>query len=106
MSHRPLIGGPIVIKLKEISLKLGGMLPVYGLLWSMGVAFHVFLICIGNSFARGEKIKLPCYLPGLALYLTVLIATPVATDFRYVYFMVFALPFYMAVTLLTDIENS
>lgn len=36
VSHRPLIGGPIVIKLKEISLKLGGMLPVYGLLWSMG----------------------------------------------------------------------
>lgn len=95
VSHTPLIGGPVVIKIKEISLKLGGMLPVYGLLWSMGFAFHVLLFCIGNAFARDEKKKLICYLPSFALYLTVMIATPVATDFRYVYFMVFALPFYL-----------
>lgn len=95
VSHTPLIGGPIVVKTKEIALKLGSMVPIYGMLWSMGFAFYVLLFCIGNAFVRQEKAKLICYLPSFALYLTVMIATPVATDFRYVYFMVFSLPFYL-----------
>lgn len=104
VSHTPLIGGPIVVKTKEISLKLGGMVPIYGLLWSMGVAFYVFLFCVGNAFARKEEKKLICYLPSFALYLTVMVATPVATDFRYVYFMVFSLPFYLMVAV-TGVEE-
>lgn len=101
VSHTPLIGGPLVIKGKEIALKLGSMLPIYSLLWSMGIAFWFLLFCIGNAFARKEKAKLICYLPGFALFLTVMIATPVATDFRYVYFMVFSLPFYLICALIS-----
>lgn len=95
VSHTPLIGGPVVVKVKEISLKLGSMVPLYSLLWSMGIAFWFFLFCIGTTLVRREKDKLICYLPSFALYLTVMIATPVATDFRYVYFMVLAVPFYL-----------
>ncbi len=101
VSHTPLIGGPLIIKGKEISLKLGGMLPIYSLLWSMGIAFWFLLFCIGNAFARNEKAKLICYLPSFALFLTVMIATPVATDFRYVYFMVFSVPFYLMCALIS-----
>lgn len=101
VSHTPLIGGPLVIKGKEIALKLGSMLPIYSLLWSMGIAFWFLLFCIGNAFARKEKAKLICYLPGFALFLTVMIATPVATDFRYVYFMVFSTPFYLICALIS-----
>ena len=104
VSHTPLIGGPIVIKSKEIFLKLGDMLPVYGLLWSMGTGFCFLLFCVGNAFVRGEKEKLICYLPSMAMHLTVMIATPVATDFRYVYFMMFALPFYLMTALVEDWE--
>lgn len=100
VSHTPLIRGPLVIKAKEIAIKLGDMLPIYSLLWSMGVIFWIFIFCIGNVFIRKEKAKLICYLPSFALYLTVLIATPVATEFRYVYFMVFSLPFYLITSLL------
>lgn len=100
VSHKPLIGGPVVIKTKEIALKMGGMLPIYGLLWSMGVAFCFLLFCIANAFVRREKGKLLLYLPGFALYLTVMAATPVATDFRYVYFMVFSVPFYLMAALI------
>ncbi len=100
VSHKPLIGGPVVIKTKEIALKMGGMLPMYGLLWSMGVAFCFLLFCIANAFVRREKEKLLLYLPGFALYLTVMAATPVATDFRYVYFMVFSVPFYLMAALI------
>ena len=51
---------------------------------------------------RNEKAKLIYYLPSLALYLTVMIATPVATEFRYVYFMIFSLPFYLMVVVLQE----
>ncbi len=100
VSHTPLIRGPIVIKAKEIAIKLGGMLPVYGTLWSMGVICWIFIFCIGNAFVRNEKWKLILYLPSAALLLTVLIATPVATEFRYVYFLVFGLPFYLSCALI------
>lgn len=95
VSHTPLIGGPLVVKAKEIAIKLGSILPLYGTLWSMGAAFWVLLFCIGSSFIRHEKEKRILYLPSLALWLTVMIATPVASEFRYVYFMIFALPFYL-----------
>lgn len=99
VSHTPLIRGPLVVKGKEIAIKLGGMLPLYGTLWSMGAACWVLIVCIGNALIRGEKAKLILYLPSIALLLTVLIATPVATEFRYVYFLVFSLPFYLITTL-------
>lgn len=100
VSHTPLIGGPFVVKSKEIAIKLGSMLPIYSLLWSMGAAFWFFIFCIGNIIIRREKEKLIYFIPGFAMYLTVLIATPVATEFRYVYFMIFSLPFYAVVSCL------
>ena len=102
VSHTPLIGGPLVIKAKEIAIKLGSMVPIYGTLWSMGVACWVMLFSIGSVIIRKEYKKLICYLPNVALLLTVLIATPVATEFRYVYFMVFSLPFFLTVAMLSE----
>lgn len=106
VSHTPLIGGPLVVKSKEIAVKLGSMVPIYSLLWSMGIAFWIFVFCMGNIIVRKEKAKLICYLPSFALYLTVLTATPVATEFRYVYFMVFSLPFYLITALLREIPEA
>lgn len=100
VSHTPLIRGPLVIKTKEIAIKLGNMLPLYSPLWSMGVICWIVIFCIGNVIVRNEKKKLIFYLPGISLLLTVLIATPVATEFRYVYFLVFGLPFYLMCSLL------
>ncbi len=105
VSHTPLIGGPLVVKGKEIAIKMGSMVPIYSLLWSMGVIFWAMLFSISNAFVRKEKAKLVYYLPGFALYLTVMIATPVATEFRYVYFMVFSLPFYLMTAVLETPEQ-
>lgn len=106
VSHTPLIGGPLVIKAKEIAIKLGSMVPIYGTLWSMGVACWVMLFSIGSVIIRKEYKKLICYLPNVALLLTVLIATPVATEFRYVYFMVFSLPFFLTVAMVGEDSSS
>ena len=84
VSHTPLDRRPLVIKTKEIAIKLGSMVPIYGTLWSMGVACWVLLFSISVSVIRRDYHKLICYLPGVALLLSVLAATPVATEFRYV----------------------
>lgn len=105
VSHTPLIRGPLVVKGKEIALKLGNMLPLYSTLWSMGIACWVLLFCTANVLVRKEYSKLILYLPSIALLLTVLIATPVATEFRYVYFMVFSLPFYIITALMPGFRS-
>lgn len=102
VSHTPLIAGPVVVKLKEIAIKLGSILPLYGTIWSMGVALWIMIFCIGNTFIRKEYRKLILYLPALALLGTVLIATPVATEFRYVYFLIFSMPFYPMLSMLPE----
>lgn len=66
------------------------------------MVFWTLLFCIGCVLVRNEKAKLIYYLPSLALYLTVMIATPVATEFRYVYFMIFSLPFYLMAVILQE----
>lgn len=102
VSGRPLIGGPLVIKTKEIAIKLGGMVPIYGTMWSMGVSTWILLICMGTVMIRKEYEKLVCYLPGFLLLLTVLIATPVAWEFRYVYFLIVSMPFYVMTAVLPE----
>lgn len=105
VSHTPLIGGPLVIKGKEIAIKLGSMVPVYGVLWSMGAACWIMIFGISVVIIRKEYHKLICYLPGVTLLLTVLAATPVATEFRYVYFMVLSLPFYLITAILPGLHT-
>lgn len=100
VSTRHLIGGPLVIKGKELAIKLGSIVPIYGTLWSMGVACWVLLFSMGTVLVRRETRKLLCYLPSVLLLFTVLIATPVATEFRYVYFMVYSMPFYLMAAML------
>lgn len=88
----PVIAGPVVVKAKEVLIKLGDMIPVYSLLWSMGTIFFVLIFMFGLNHVRGCKKDNIYLLPYLLLVLTVLIATPVSTEFRYVYFMMFGIP--------------
>lgn len=88
----PLIGGPVVIKAKEIFIKLGNMIPLYSVLWCMGAMFWILLTGMSVLIVRGERDKVIYYLPYLLLVLTVLVATPVATEFRYVYFLMYSIP--------------
>ena len=91
LTPEPLIGGKLIVKGKEILLKLGNMIPLYGILWSLGSITWLIVISLGASLIRKNHAWI-IYIPGLAILATVLIATPVAADFRYMYFNAFALP--------------
>lgn len=95
IASQPLIGGPFVVKAKEILLKLGDMLPLYGLLFSMGAMFWALIGCIAIIFAQKQYRRSILFLPGLAVILTLLVATPVSSEFRYAYSLAYALPLYL-----------
>ena len=97
IQSRPLIRGPVVIKTKEIFLKLYTMIPLYGLVWCIGFMGWLLLLLIGTAIVRQENEKIVYYFPCLALVLTILIATPVASDFRYVYFLFVTIPLYLII---------
>ncbi len=96
LSSRPLIGGKVIVKTKEILIKLGSFLPLYGMFWSIGTYSWLLIICIFYMFFSKEK---PYYmLLLLLLILTLLIAAPVV-DFRYGYGIVFSAPVWIAHTI-------
>lgn len=81
------------LKTREIGIKLSNMLPGYGLLFCMGSTF--FLECIAIGIILSQK-KRGIVMPLLLVFFgvcTVLIATPVAADFRYTYFLTMIIPF-------------
>lgn len=99
ITARPIIHGPLVVKYKEIILKFYQIIPLYGLIWGMGFMAWLLLFLCASSIAREENHKLIYYIPCIALILTVLIATPVAADFRYVYFLFVNMPLYIYIAL-------
>ncbi|SER56616.1 hypothetical protein SAMN04487884_10766 [Butyrivibrio fibrisolvens] len=85
------------LKTREIGIKLSDMLPGYGILYCMGSTF--FLLCMSIGIILSGK-KRGMVMPLLLVFFgvcTVLIATPVAADFRYSYFMTMMIPFIITI---------
>ena len=68
------------------------MIPLYGLLWSMGFIFWLILLSAALSLRMGRPANALICLPFILLFATLCIATPVATEFRYAYAAFYALP--------------
>ena len=102
LSWQPKLGGPFV-KFKEISLKLGNFVPVYSLLWSAGTYTWLLIICAALLFemnrtrTAGQK-GLLLFLPSFALLLTLFIAVPSASEFRYELPVVLVSPLFIVYT--------
>lgn len=97
VENRPILKGKIWIKYQEVILKLKNIIPGYGLFFSMGCIFWwmvVALVYLRVSDKRDKRFQL-VYIPGMAIWLTLMIATPVARDFRYAYGYILCLPIYI-----------
>ena len=102
VASQPLIGGKFVVKTKEILLKLGDMIPLYGLLFSMGAMFWTLIGCIAIVLAKKQYRRSIVFLPGLAVILTLFIATPVSSEFRYAYSLAYTIPLYLLLPFLKE----
>lgn len=109
-----LIGGKLIVKLREVMIKLQDILPLYGALWSMGSLFWGTLLFLGLTLGQKKIFTLKgkmnfldvitVYIPNIAVIGTLLIATPVAIEFRYAYNLAYCIPLYFAMMLLSS-EN-
>lgn len=91
----------IWLKTREIGIKLADMLPGYGILFCMGSTFFLECIAIGIIISQKKRgIVMPLLLTFFGVC-TVLIATPVAADFRYTYFLTMVIPFIITLPAIT-----
>ncbi|MBO6242849.1 MAG: hypothetical protein J6O61_18785 [Butyrivibrio sp.] len=85
----PQIGGKVVVKLKEIVIKLGGFIPIYGMFWSIGTYSWILFATLFVSIKK--KIKVPEMWLLLFMLGTLLIAAP-NLEFRYAYSLALVWP--------------
>ena len=94
---KPVIEGPVLIKINELLTKIYGMIPIYGLFYSMGSFFWILLALSALPICKKEYGKIFAFLPVFMLTLTLFIATPLVADMRYSYALFVILP-YLAVS--------
>lgn len=92
---QPVLSGNAVIKIREILFKLHDLVPLYGLLWSIGFMLWTLIFTIALGIRNERSANVLIGLPVLFLMLTLIAATPVATEFRYAYALFFGMPVYL-----------
>ena len=90
---KPVMEGPALIKINELLTKLYGMIPIYGLFYSMGSFLWIMLMLMAVCICKKEYGKIFAFLPVFMLTLTLLIATPLVADMRYSYALFVILPY-------------
>lgn len=88
----PIIAGRVIVKLKEIVIKLADMIPVYGLIWSAGTIFWFLLLAMTTGILMKDYKKIVFLLPTFLITMTLFIATPIANEIRYAYFLMYQWP--------------
>ena len=68
-----------------------------GLVWSIGSAVWLYIFVFGAAMRRQKKTIMLVFIPLLGVYLTLLIATPVYSEFRYIYSLFTTLPLFCAI---------
>ena len=93
----PKLGGKAFIKLKEIMIKMGSFVPLYGMLWCIGAytVFDIFALAVVIGNKEYKKYMVIMLIP-LSLILTLCIAAPMV-DFRYAYAVVMTMPLSAAI---------
>lgn len=67
-------------------------IPIYGFIWCIGICIWIIIIAIGMIFAKKDKRALYVFAPVFGIWLTMMVATPVFAEFRYIYSAYTCLP--------------
>lgn len=102
VTAEPLIPEYIGNRLKWFAWDSYEIIPLYGLLWSIGTAVWITMLLAGFCYVRGKKKELCIFLPIMALWGTIMIATPVYAEFRYIYAIFLCMPLFMAASIYPD----
>lgn len=94
LSWQPVLRGNAVIKIREILFKLDALIPLYGALWSIGFMLWMLILTLALSLRNNKPANALIGLPVLLLMMTLIVATPVATEFRYAYALFYGMPIF------------
>jgi len=92
---QPILSGHVIIKIREILFKLHDLIPLYGFLWSIGFMLWTLIFTIALDIRNERSANALISLPMLFLMVTLILATPVATEFRYAYALFFGIPIFL-----------
>lgn len=98
----PVIGGPLVVKTKEILIKMGDFVPLYGMFFSIGAYSWLLILAMAACLRKRKPLLLKILL--LLQVGTLLIAAPVV-DFRYGYSMVLTMPLWVYVGVISNYKH-
>ena len=94
LTEHPVIAGKVAVKLRELLIKLGSYVPLYGFLWSMGSYTWMLLLAAAKMLShKGHEKRLIILIPAAAIIATLFLAIPAARLFRYAYSYAVLLPF-------------
>lgn len=74
--------------------------PFLGLIWSIGMGVWVFIFMLLSALKKHKRSVSLVYIPVLGVWLTLLIATPVASEFRYIYSLFTCMPLFCTIPFL------
>lgn len=94
LTARPLLHSPLTIKIKELVFKLPDMVPLYGLLFSLGFMLWLCILLAGKTLVHADRRLTLVFLPNAAVMATLFAATPVYNEFRYAYSMLLTVPLF------------
>lgn len=73
------------------------VIPIYNIIWSIGSYILMILIAFIYTLKNSNKRSIILFIPIIGVWLTILIATPVFAEFRYMYSACTCLPFLILV---------
>lgn len=98
LESQAVLRGPIVVKIHEILTKLYTIFPIYGIMYSMGALFWVFIVLMAISARNANHAVWISGIPLLLVMVTLFVAVPLVADLRYAYPLMIAIPSMVAIT--------
>ncbi|MBQ6733965.1 MAG: hypothetical protein IJR00_03545 [Lachnospiraceae bacterium] len=103
LQWQPLLRGAFFVKLRELVTRLPYRIPLLSLLWSCGTYAWMLLITAALLWTQRSKRRyLALLAPAAALFLVLLVSTPIASEFRYVFGIVMCAPLWLAAPFLEE----
>lgn len=81
-------------------------IPIISLTWSIGTYLWVLIICLYIMYKRRGLKSIYSYIPVLGVWFTIMIATPVYNETRYIFCLFSTLPFLLAIPFISESKNN
>ena len=99
ISEEPIVSEKIKEKILNIENR---NVPIITIIWSIGLWFWLFAILVYVAIKKGTFINVYPFIPSIGIWITMMVASPVFGEFRYVYCVISTIPVLFVYTLNID----